>query len=262
MIDLSEYWLSITIVLATLLSLGVSAYIFSKVFDRVFVWIESVSKRLVEAVLGYRRPRYLILLLEVVYVIIALWFLLFSPQGLFYFLLFTLFTIIWGSGVHLLRKTSTDYLSILDWARKNINPKGYIASRVYLVFEQMQGVLTIMAALVLTYSFLRLHWPMPVYYLALLALPVYMNAWIYFTWKLKFKENDIVINIRRIISYSLLAILLLHIYFLKFINAALETDVESKYFLLLGGGVIFSAIDRVAKTILDDYRNYIKNKEK
>jgi hypothetical protein len=256
---LSEYWLSITIVLTTFLSLGVSAYIFSKVFDHVFACIESVSRRLLELVLGDRRPRYLIFLLEVLYIILILGFLLLSPQGLLYFLLFTLVTIIWGSCVHFLRKTSTEYFSIFDWARKNINPKGYIASRVYLIFEQIQGILTIMAALVLTYSFLYLHWPLPVYYLAFLALPVYMNSWIYFTWKLKFNDNDVIINIRRIISYSLLATLLLHVYFLKFINASLDTDVESKYFILLGGGVIFTAIDRVAKTILDDYRNHLKN---
>lgn len=256
---MSEYWGSVMIVLITLVFLGSSAYVFSKIFAHVFIWIESVSKRLLELVLGYRRPRYLIFLLEVLYAIIFLWFLLLSPQKLPYFLLFALITFIWGSCVHFLRKTSTEFFSIVDWVRKNINPKGYIASRLYLVFEQMQGLLTIMAALVLTYSFLYLHWPLPVYYLAFLALPVYMNAWIYFTWKLKFNDNDVIINIRRIISYSLLAMLLLHIYFLKFINTSLDADVESKYFILVGGGVIFTAIDRVAKTILDDYRNYLKN---
>lgn len=258
---MSEYWQSITIVLATLLALGVSAYIFSKVFEHVFVGIESATKRLLEAALGNRRPKYLILVLEVLYVIIALWFLLLSPQELSYFLLFTLITITWGSCICFLRKTSTDYFSFLDWARKSINHKGYIVSRVHLIFEQMQGILTIMAALALTYSFVRLHWPLHIYYLAFLALPVYMNAWIYFTWRLNFNNNDVVINIRRIISYSLLAMLLLHIYFLKFINANFDMDMERKYFILLGGSVIFTAIERVLKAILDDYRNHLKNKK-
>ncbi len=129
-----------------------------------------------------------------------------------------------------------------------------------LVFEQLNSILYLMVAMVVTLTFFtELKWPNSAYYIALITLPIYTNLWIYFTYKLKLQGDEEVLNIRRLLAYLLLVIYVLKDSYLKFycfFDNKQHYKMDNTSYLLYIASIVFIALDRFLKAWTDDYRKF------
>ncbi|MHB0832591.1 hypothetical protein [Bacillus licheniformis] len=99
--------------------------------------------------------------------------------------------------------------------------------------------------------------PYSIFYLFLLTLPLTLASWIYFS---TFNTEEQ--NIRRIIGYLLLLIITISKSFSDFkIVIGLEVADSANDYIMFLILTVFTAIDRLLKSIVDDYTKF-KEKRK
>jgi hypothetical protein len=103
------------------------------------------------------------------------------------------------------------------------------------------------------------------YYFIFIALPLYLNFWIYLSFsslfKIKIRTDENVINVRKFIAYCLLAGFVLSDNYSKFegLTSSGEMRLGGWSLFLLSSGVVFTALERVFKAGIDHYQSYLQS---
>lgn len=210
-------------------------------------------------------PKWSIWGLEIAALVFIFWFSYCAEKSGIQWFLFWLGMIVIRIINRCLRGYMKKYFSILDWLSQINTIKNYFFYSIRSLFiETLDLIYTVGLALYFTYFILILRWPMPMYYFIFIALPLYLNFWIYLSvlpfLKLRFRIDENVINIRKFIAYCLLAVLILSDNYSKFENVILggEMKLDGKSLFLLSSSVVFAALERVFKAGIDHYQSYLK----
>jgi hypothetical protein len=139
--------------------------------------------------------------------------------------------------------------------------ENYYLNRLILIMDQGSSIIYLTVAILLTYLFIGyLSWPAPLYYLITLVIPMYLNLWIYFTYKLKVRVDAHTVNIRRLISYSILTIFIVSENYGRFGSLFFnnpEVQLSETNFFAQSAIVIFFAVERLLKLLTEDYKCFM-----
>lgn len=252
---------NIIIILCTLGIVGMGIFAYKYVFDKVFNVIEKLANNFA-LILGPRikhrwsRPLLELILLLSVPVMLFLIPVEYRDLAL---PIYSIFIFLIGAINQYIRKELPESFSILEFISNKINTKNYFVNRFSLVINQGDSILFLLAAITITLTFLiELKWPDFIYYGLILIIPLYTNVWIYFTYKLSFNKDEEQISIRRLIAYFLLVIFVCNDTYIKFFQFFFEKDnkPDEVHFLLYIGSIIFIALDRFLKALIDDYNEF------
>ena len=222
---------------------------------------DAFATRIVPRLRKYKHTR---VILELLFLIVGALFLVINGTGSRFYVvpIFIIYIFINTSVIYHLNKKSPEMFSLLTWIADRTNTKNYFINRLGLFLNQGASILFLLAALQVTYSFFaQLQWPNPFYYVAYLALPLYLNLWIYITYKARIRRDEDVINIRRLIAYLCLTIYTFvdgYIRFESYFGVSKPQTEPSFNFFLLISSLIFIGLERFLKALTDDYRSYIK----
>lgn len=251
------------IVIGLTLATGTLAiYILKKIINIGFDWIEKLGNFLVKKFGSKLNYKLSLVFLEIVYIIATIIFIFFLVKGFRFigFIIYIIIVLVIGSLSHYTRKEKPGILSLLEYLSNKINKRNYFINRLGLILEQGSSILFLMAAIVITLTFLaELRWPNAIYFGSVIVIPLYTNIWIYFTLKLKIRAEEDITNIRRLISYLLLlAIITVDSYFKfnQFFSREGQYEPSESFFIVYIGSIIFIAIDRFLKAFIEDYKKY------
>lgn len=278
-ISSSTYIKNFTIICLTLISMYLILYILAWLLRSIIGYIEKYTKFITNMFILKIKWKYLLPFCEVNILIIPIVILIISNKylGEFSLFVFSFYLLILSSIIIYIRKERGNTLSLLNNIFLKINKKkdNYFINRINLLFEQGLSIMILISAYMFTLVFsTKLEWPLPLQYFAFASLAIYLIIWIYFScrffsWKIflcKFKINDKpIINIRRIIVYTLLAVYLVVDCYSKFnsivtYNTSLKLDLNNLFGYIIS--VSFIALDRVMKSIIDDSKDFEKDKVK
>lgn len=144
----------------------------------------------------------------------------------------------------------------------------YLVNRVSLFMDESTSVMTLIVALIVTFTFFTsLKWPDKYYFVFFIVLPAYSAFWVYFDLKkLKLRLNhEDSINIRRLVAYTFLAIYTCYDLYSKFtllMNNQKLQDLNLTSFFYYSATVMFIALERVLKTLTDDYKKFKQQAKK
>jgi len=249
------------IIFLTLMSTLIFLFILKWLLEATIEFIEKFLSFITYKLILKIKWRYLLVFYEINILITPIFLLIILRKylgdlSLFVYLLFLL---ILGSITFYVRKERGNMVSLIDTITTKINTNNYFVNRINLLFEQGLSIMILIGALEFTILTLtELEWPTPLKYISFLALPIYLNIWIYFSYKFKLKDTT-TINIRRIIVYILLAVYVLKdsyskFYLMLYYNTSPELDLFN-LFVYIGSGS-FIALERVIKSIIDDFKYF------
>ncbi|MCF8011871.1 MAG: hypothetical protein K9L17_08975 [Clostridiales bacterium] len=250
--------IAITLVVCSLL-----IFMAKKVIDRIFNLSDKIGNFLTQKLSArLKKNRWNRACLEILFLIatLLLMFISFTQFRYIALVFYAILVLILGSLIKYIREESPDSLSILQLLSNKVNKKNYFINRLILMLEQCDSILLLIGAIVVTLSFIiQLKWPNSVYYGAVLVVPLYVNMWIYFTLRLKFRKEQSIVNIRRLIAYLSLLVLVVMDSYMKFYYYFFEKEHYKKdgtFFLLYIASIIFIAIDRFLKALIEDYKKF------
>jgi hypothetical protein len=267
-VDMSEYVESIYITCILLLYVVGGYYIVNKTVDLLTIYTDIAANKIRKIILfkSLPVPQWAILGLEVLGLAFSIWFSCRSEISSTHWFLFWLCIIVLRIINRCLRGYLKDYFSIFEWFARIIDVKNYFCYSIRSLFiEVLDLIYNVGLALFFTYSILTLRWPMPMYYFIFIALPLYLNFWIYLLFTswfgIKIRTDESVINIRRLIAYCILAGFALSDNYSKFegLTSSGETKIDGWSLFLLSSGVIFTALERVFKAGMDHYQGYFQS---
>jgi hypothetical protein len=249
---------NLIVISLTILVIGVLKLVLNWVLDVFFKFGENLASKYAYKLLF----RGSLFLSEVIMVIImTLMITSINKKPIFQVLLFfsTFLVAILIGGI---RQQKPESFSIFKLLPVFPNTDTYITNRAFLLINQFSSVMSLFVVLVFTYTFFTLlEWPTPYYFVLYIALPVYLSFWVYFSmehFKLQFNDENNA-NVRRFLSYILLAMYTVHDLYGKFyllMNDQKQADSNAISFFLYSATVIFIALERVLRTWTDDYRKF------
>lgn len=175
------------------------------------------------------------------------------------FLLCLLVLYAWSLIISYVRKERENMFSLLNSIYTNINTNNYFINRIVLLLKKGSGIIILFLAYEFTIIiFTQLEWPISIQYIAFISLPIYLNIWIYFSTSFKLNKDEIV-NLKRIIVYFFLSVYVLFDCYSKFYsiivyNNSPKLDLENLFLYITS--VTFIGLERVIKSIIDDYKNF------
>ncbi|MGN4444789.1 hypothetical protein ACTFOB_07710 [Bacillus cereus group sp. MYBK79-1] len=150
--------------------------------------------------------------------------------------------------------------SIIQKMLKKINQDNYLINRLGILFGKTALSLMIHITIICVF-FVGVvnfkHMPYQIYYIVIIILPISLITFIYFT------DRDLVSqNMRRILSYFLLMVIALGKGYNDFkILMGIDTPNQFNDYLVFLFLTVFIAMDRLIKSIVDDYIAYHKSEE-
>ncbi|MGO0739248.1 hypothetical protein [Bacillus licheniformis] len=217
-----------------------------------------------------RASEYFFILLMIIFIAVSLFCVLSPSNSLLNFLFFGLlafflFCTIFIGDFNLnikkeLEKNQKEYESLIENTISKVNRNSYIFDRLKVFFGKTGMSLyfhCLFLILILTFLTEVNSIPYSIFYLFLLTLPLTLASWIYFS---TFNTEEQ--NIRRIIGYLLLLIITISKSFSDFkIVIGLEVADSANDYIMFLILTVFTAIDRLLKSIVDDYTKFkIKKK--
>lgn len=257
----NQIFSNLLIIVLTILSLSIIAFLLYWILRMLFKIMDICSEKIISRFgVWLSRHRWSILSLEVLLLIgLILTVLVFFKGIIWPLIIYTVITVVGGNILNYLRKNSNNPISLLIFSKK-IRKDSYLISRLSLLLENGLSFFYLLLTLELTLLFFaKLNWPISTYYFAFIVLPIYFNIWIYVS-KFKLNRDKNMVNQRRMISYFILVVYVLfdcYQEFLGFLNVQV-TDVYSIFFSI--SSVVFIAIDRFTKALVDDYEKYKSEK--
>lgn len=259
---MGEYVDSIYKCIGILTGVAALKYVYDYISDWVINKVEVVSGKVAMACVNKSNPKTVLACCEVLYFLVCLSALLYLPTNSFAFCIFGITVFILASIVHYLHINLGTPLLFFRCIKALLISQNYFVKYGMLFVEQL-GYLyySVGLSLVVTVLLLHLKWPTSVYFIGYLALPIFLNIWIYLTDKIHFREDEDVLFTRRFISYSIVAVLFLQECYAKFLSivsgnfsGSLNFEVLF-YFSTMAG---FVALERLFKTLADHYISYKK----
>jgi hypothetical protein len=178
-------------------------------------------------------------------------------------LLYSIFIMVESSIVIKIKKElgKGQYDSILENSFSRINPNYYLFNRLSLLFGRTTisfviHLVFVNGVLVGASEFNQL--PYQTYYFVMVSIPVSLVSWIYLTSTDKTEQS-----VRRILVYALVLILVFMKSFTDF-QILMEVNNRNPFteYMMVLLLAIFIGIDRLIKSIIDDYRDFTKEKKK
>ncbi|MEC3857905.1 hypothetical protein VSK70_18330 [Bacillus sp. WOD8 KX774193] len=150
--------------------------------------------------------------------------------------------------------------SVIQKMVSKINKKNYLINRLDILFGKttLSLMIHITIICVLFAGAVNFeHMPYQIYYIVIIILPISLITFIYFT------DRDLVSqNMRRILSYFLLMMIALGKGYNDFkILMGIDTPNQFNDYLVFLFLTVFIAMDRLIKSIVDDYIAYHKTEE-
>ncbi|TYS23235.1 hypothetical protein FZC71_09225 [Bacillus subtilis] len=153
-----------------------------------------------------------------------------------------------------LDKNNYKYVSPIETFIKKIDKESYIYTRLKVLIESWLSFYIHLLFVLILYSFSTLFTDMPnnVHYVFLMSLPFGLASWVYFSTFNSTKQD-----VRRIMIYIILLIITIIKSYEDF-KILLNLQGQNKSidyfsFLIL---TVFTALDRLLKSVKDDYKNF------
>ena len=249
------------IIFLTLISALLLLFIIKWLLESTMIYVERFTKSITYKFILKLKWDYLLAFCEsnILITPIVLSILLRKYLGNFSILIGFLILFIWTLITSYIRKEKSNMFSLINYISARVNTDNYFINRINLFFEQGLSIITLIAAFQFTILiFTQLEWPMLLQYISFILLPIYLNVWIYFSCKFKLKD-DTTITIRRIIVYVLLVVYVLGDSYSKFYSIV-SYDTSPKLNLInlfvYIASVFFIALERVMKSIIDDFKSF------
>lgn len=259
------------IILGILLFVLTSGYrklgdVIERFLPKVEIVCQSTANRLVTS----SKSRYIILIWELSYIAIVALFVLW---GVFYTSSWAGFALLLFSGIstffpltgRALMKQYPHLPSVVRNIKRRFRFEDYFTNRFILVlFSFFDLAFWAYVIAILIAIFFKMKWPIDVYFMGFLVLPVCLNIWIYGMSKINFKGDESEVTVRKVIIYFLLCVGIMWENYSKFLGIALgnlgsQSGIESLF--LTTTTVIFAAIERLVKPIGDDYKAFNNRKD-
>lgn len=252
---------NLTIILLAAITLLTFLLIFSYLIKITLIGIQKVTKLITYKVILKSKWVYLLAFYEICLLIVPGILLILFHMNMppIFGLLTYISIIIIALIVMYIKKEHTDMFSLLDHILDKINTKNYLVNRLGYLFKQTYSIIVLFLISYITFFiFTQLEWIPAIYYIGFISFPIYLNIWIYVSYKLKLENKD-TISVRRFIVYSLLVIYIMgdcysKFYSLLFYNTAPKVDIISLFFYMLAS--IFIAIERLIKVVINDYAHF------
>lgn len=252
-----------------ILTLGsfLSFFFINKVIDPLLEKVgKGISKKLIKKTKG--NAQRILTISEILFTLITLIF-VYTNFSLFFlldfekknelifsiFVIYSVFIVIVSKFIVDLKDSIGNYNSLLEKLVEKINRDNYFINRLGIIFGRtamslFTHILIVYALLVAVITFQ--HMPYQIYYMVFIILPISLITFVYLT---DFDGQSQ--NMRRILVYLLLLMVALWKSFNDF-KVLMELDIKSSVsdylvFIIL---TIFIAIDRLIKSVIDDYKSY------
>ncbi|CAF1829927.1 hypothetical protein NRS6141_02514 [Bacillus subtilis] len=153
-----------------------------------------------------------------------------------------------------LDKSSYKYVSPIETLIKKIDKESYIYTRMKVLVESLLSFYIHLLIVFILYSFSSLFTDIPntIRYVFWMSLPLGLASWVYFSTFNSAKQD-----VRRIMIYIILLIITINKSYEDF-KILLNLEGQNKSidyfsFLIL---TVFTALDRLLKSVKDDYKNF------
>lgn len=258
---------NLLIVLGSLILFSGASILFIKIaglaFDKALPYLERVCKYISLKIASRFKSKYRMLIEELIFSLSVLMFAyLIALNKIFVILIFpfAFYCMIVGSIMATFKKQNIYYVSIFEWFINlfNKHKEKYLVNRISVFLKELFAAYILLVAILLSYIlFLALKWPEEWYFILFLIFPFYSNFWVYFTYKIKLRD-EMQINIRRIIMYLAVIIIVLIDAYQKYLTFFKIAEQNFTYFWLNTCAVLFIGIERLLKALSDDYWKYKK----
>ena len=258
---------NLLIILCVLILIAVTFFVLaklmSKVIDMILIWADKLGNAIFCKFALKIKSKYRIIYFEVITLLITTMFIVgiiitrnFISVIISFVYLFLCFIL--GYIVAKYRKEDKDLVSLFDWI-SNKSKGIYLLNLLPRIIEEFPSLIFLFASLLFAYTlFITLKWPDFCYFVFFLLFPFFSNSWVYFTYKMKFRTESS-INIRRIMMYIIMVIFAMGDSYSKFLEYFEITKPGVINFWTNISIVLFIGIERLLKSISDDYyRNFIK----
>lgn len=259
-----EVLTNIKVVVSAIFAIIVFGVLLNWGISNLFNKLEAISNEISHKIFPrFAYFKFSIIILEFAFLIIsAVLFYIVIFKAEFWAIIFYIIYIFINSAI--LRKLTGKQVSFFNLAYEKIKilyEKIYFINRILYFLKNSSGLITLLVMLQITLQFfILLKWPVSVYYLAYIVIPLYVNFWIYFD-KFKFNKDKTIVNTRRIISYFFLVIYGFFNGYQIFISFFTNNQTLDEYSLLFSiSSVIFISLDRFTKALADDYEEFSHKK--
>lgn len=271
-----DYRLPIVLCLLSMIGLITIVILFGgKLIDKVFV----LARILAVYLSKYFKYKWSLLIAEILFFIfigfLAYIYLSSISRYIKIILSFTLFFIIVFSDLTIIiRKNNSKSFSIVQVSKNIIKKVGnilinlrlfknflflFIINTIRQIFKQLFSLYIVLLVLCVMFKIITIpNLPDSAYFYLFLLIPVTANTWIYFVYGKDRPRNSEDANMRRIICYIIIFILLFIDSRTKLLEFTVYGKINTTANLLVSGvvTVLFIGIDRILKIIVDDYDRF------
>lgn len=253
------------VIIIYLFSLAILALVMKQFFGKIIDRMMDCSKTIAKYFAKYIKSKRSIFIVELTFFLITLLaasvsFIVNNSLKIItmIFYIFTIFIL--AELISILKGRDESYSSLIDKLfgiyekYKNL----YIINRIVLMLKQVYSLYFMFVVLSVIFEITVIRdLPIDIYFYLFVTLPIIANIWIYFIYG-KQKRNSLDVDMRRLICYFLLFIILFVDVRAKFFDYVDDGKISTTSYTLLVSinSVLFLGIDRFLKIITDDYDRF------
>ncbi|KUO53144.1 MAG: hypothetical protein APF76_03635 [Desulfitibacter sp. BRH_c19] len=257
---------NLKIVVPSILTIILFGLVVNWGIGKLFNELELISNKIAQKIVPWlSKFRLSIIILEFAFLAFSILFLIVMCKAKYWaFIPYVIYSFINSAILITLRKQTPKQASFFDLAgirNKKFHNENYFFSRLGYFGKNGFSLIILLVLIQIIFRFLLLlEWPISVYYIAYIVFPLYVNFWIYFD-KLKFNEDKIIVNLRRLIAYFFLVAYGFFNGYQKVISFFIDNEAVDEYSLFFSiSSVIFIALDRFTKALANDYKEFYNKK--